>query len=75
VVSVEEIADLAIRLGRRTNSAIRCGGFSYNTAALDADEATALMAAESARLGLPVADPIRGGAAFDALVDTCLKGA
>ncbi len=75
VVSVEEIADLAIRLGRRTNPAIRCGGFSYNTAAMDADEADALMAAESARLGLPVADPIRGGAAFDALVDTCLKGA
>jgi hypothetical protein len=30
------------------------------------------MAAEAARLGLPVADPIRGGAAFAALVENCL---
>ncbi len=30
------------------------------------------MAAEAARLGLPVADPIRGGTAFEALVDACL---
>ena len=30
------------------------------------------MARESARLGLPVADPVRGGPAFDALVDSCL---
>ena len=75
VVSVEEIASLAVALGRRTNPAIRCGGYSYNTAAMDADAAAAFMAAESVRLGLPVADPIRGGAAFDALVDHCLKGA
>ena len=31
-----------------------------------------VLAAESQRLGLPVADPIRSGAAFDALVDSCL---
>jgi hypothetical protein len=30
------------------------------------------MDAESQRLGLPVADPIRGGAAFDRLIDRCL---
>jgi hypothetical protein len=30
------------------------------------------MAAESKRLGLPVADPIRGGPAFDKLIDSCL---
>ena len=30
-----------------------------------------LIAAESARLGLPVADPIRGGPAFDRLLDRC----
>jgi len=28
---------------------------------------------ESKRLGLPVADPIRRGRAFEALVDSCLK--
>jgi hypothetical protein len=28
---------------------------------------------ESERLCLPVADPVRGGPAFDRLVDECLK--
>jgi hypothetical protein len=32
-----------------------------------------LLAAESDRLGLPVADPVRGGAAFERLVDSCLS--
>jgi uncharacterized NAD-dependent epimerase/dehydratase family protein len=70
--SVDEVIDLTIRLGSRTNPAIRCGGISLNTSSLGAGEAEALMGAESRRLGLPVADPIRGGAAFDALVDGCL---
>ncbi|KQZ64898.1 EBNA-1 nuclear protein [Sphingopyxis sp. Root1497] len=70
--TVEEVIDLTIRLGSRTNPAIRCGGISLNTSSLGTDEAEALMAAESRRLGLPVADPIRGGAAFAALVDSCL---
>jgi uncharacterized NAD-dependent epimerase/dehydratase family protein len=70
--SVDEVIDLTIRLGSRTNPAIRCGGISLNTSRLSDDAAEALMAAERARLGLPVADPIRGGQAFDALVDSCL---
>lgn len=72
LTSVEEIVELTTLLGRRTNPAIRCGGFAFNTSALDETAATELMARESLRLGLPVADPIRGGAAFDALVDSCL---
>src|SRR5690606_18385100 len=70
--TIEEVIDLTIRLGSRTNPAIRCGGVCLNTASFDADGAEALMAAERARLGLPVADPIRGGAGFDALVDAIL---
>ena len=70
--SVDEVIDLTIRLGSRTNPAIRCGGISLNTSSLGVGEAEALMGAEARRLGLPVADPIRGGAAFDALVDSCL---
>ena len=68
----EEVIDLTIRLGRRTNPAIRCAGASLNTAAFGPAEAEALMTAESERLGLPVADPVRGGARFDALVEACL---
>jgi uncharacterized NAD-dependent epimerase/dehydratase family protein len=70
--SVEEVIETTLLLGRRTNPAIRCGGLSYNTSALGDAEAAALIAAESERLGLPVADPIRGGPAFDKLIDSCL---
>ncbi|MFN3817643.1 DUF1611 domain-containing protein [Blastomonas sp.] len=70
--TIEEVIDLTIRLGNRTNPAIRCTGVSLNTSSMTAAEADAHMAAESARLGLPVADPIRGGASFEALVDSCL---
>ncbi|MGQ3287478.1 DUF1611 domain-containing protein [Sphingopyxis sp.] len=72
LTSVEEIVELTMLLGRRTNPAIRCGGFAFNTSALGEAAATELMARESVRLGLPVADPVRGGPAFDALVDSCL---
>ena len=72
VATIEEIIDLTLALGRRTNPAIRCGGVSFNTSALDEAEARALMERESERLGLPVADPIRGGPAFEALVASCL---
>ncbi len=70
--SIEETIELTLRLGRRTNPAIRCAGVSLNTARLDAAAAERLLAEEGARLALPVADPIRGGAAFDRLVDACL---
>lgn len=70
--SIEEVIDLSIRLGARTNPAIRCAGISFNTSAMAADEAAALMAREGERLGLPIADPMRGGPAFEALVDRCL---
>lgn len=70
--SIEEVIDLTVRMGRRTNPAIRCAGVSLNTSTLEAGAASELMARERQRLGMPVADPIRGGAAFDALVDACL---
>ncbi len=70
--SIEETIDLNLRLGRRTNPAIRCAGVSLNTSRLDVDAALELLAGESQRLRLPVADPIRGGAEFHRLVDACL---
>jgi uncharacterized NAD-dependent epimerase/dehydratase family protein len=71
--AVEDIMDLALRLGRRTNPAIRCAGVSLNTANLDAQSAERLLGNESERLGLAVADPLRGGVQFEALVDRCLQ--
>jgi len=69
---IEETIALTLRLGRRTNPSIRCAGVSLNTAKLPAAEADAVLAAESARLGYPVADPVRGGTALDRLVAACL---
>ncbi|CAM5481004.1 DUF1611 domain-containing protein [Rhodanobacter lindaniclasticus] len=70
--AIEEVIELTMRLGRRTNPAIRCAGVSLNTARLDAEAADTLLAREGRRLGLPVADPMRGGAAFDRLLDGIL---
>jgi uncharacterized NAD-dependent epimerase/dehydratase family protein len=71
--SIEEVIELTLRMGRRTNPAIRCGGVSLNTSRLTQSEAAQLLAVESARLGLPVADPIRGGVEFEQLLDNCLR--
>ena len=70
--SLEETIDLNLRLGSRTNPDIRCAGVSLNTSQLDDGAARDLLAIQSRRLGMPVADPIRGGAEFERLVDACL---
>jgi uncharacterized NAD-dependent epimerase/dehydratase family protein len=72
VPSIEDTIDLALRLGSRTNPAIRCAGVSLNTATLDEVEAAHLIASENRRLGCPVADPMRGGEPFRMLVRACL---
>ncbi|WP_135209853.1 DUF1611 domain-containing protein [Vitreimonas flagellata] len=69
---LREAIDLTLRLGARTNPNIRCAGVSMNTSALSEAEALKLCAQTAAQLALPVADPIRGGAAFEALVEACL---
>jgi uncharacterized NAD-dependent epimerase/dehydratase family protein len=72
VPDIAETIDLNLRLGSRTNGAIRCAGVSLNTSAVRRSDVHDLLDAESARLGLPVADPMLGGAAFKRLVDACL---
>ena len=69
---IDETIALNVHLGARTNPAIRCGGISLNTGAMPADEAERLIAAESERLGLPVADPVRGGQSLDRMIDNIL---
>jgi uncharacterized NAD-dependent epimerase/dehydratase family protein len=70
--TVEMIIDLTMRLGSRTNPAIRCGGICLNTSEFDAQGAATAIELESARSGVPAADPIRGGPDFERLVDACL---
>jgi uncharacterized NAD-dependent epimerase/dehydratase family protein len=69
---LQDAIDITLRLGQRTNPAIRCAGVSLNTSAVSEAEANALIGDTAARLNLPVADPIRGGAAFEELVSSCV---
>ncbi|QAY79949.1 DUF1611 domain-containing protein [Sphingosinicella sp. BN140058] len=69
---LEEVIALTRTLGRRTNPAIRCGGVTINTARLSDEDAAILLDGEADRLGLPVADPMRGGPRFERLLDQCL---
>ncbi len=71
--SIEAIIEQTIAMGARTNPAIRCAGVSLNTGALDDEAAEAEIASYADRLWLPVADPIRGGPAFDRLLDACIS--
>jgi uncharacterized NAD-dependent epimerase/dehydratase family protein len=70
--SIEDTIELNLALGRRTNPAIRCGGVSLNTSQVSEKEAKRLIESEGRRLGLPVADPVRGGQEFERLLDSCL---
>ena len=72
VPSLEETVELTLRLGGRTNPAIRCGGISLNTAHLDPDASARVLREATETTGLPAADPIRQGPAFERLVASCL---
>ena len=69
--SIETVIAHTVMLGRLTNPAIRCAGVSLNTSRLDAETAEGVIADTAERLGLPVADPMRGGPAFERLLDAC----
>ena len=69
--SIEQVIEQTIALGRLTNPDIRCVGISLNTAKLDAAEAQREFDSVGKRLSLPVADPMRGGPAFERLLDAC----
>lgn len=71
--SIQDTIALTLQLGRLTQPAIRCGGVSFNTSHLDEAEALRVLARESDRLGCAVADPMRGGESFEALVSACLE--
>jgi uncharacterized NAD-dependent epimerase/dehydratase family protein len=71
VPSIEAVIEQTVAMGRLTNPAIRCVGVSLNTAGMDANAAEIEIARTADRLGLPTADPLRGGATFDRLLDAC----
>jgi uncharacterized NAD-dependent epimerase/dehydratase family protein len=70
--SLTEAMELTLTLARRTNPQVRCGGISLNTSQLDPARAQEILGEHSARLRLPVADPLRPGTELDRLVEACL---
>ena len=70
--SIEQVIEQTIALGRLTNSSIRCAGVSLNTGNMDIDAANREIGGVGIRLGLPTADPVRGGPAFERLLDACV---
>jgi uncharacterized NAD-dependent epimerase/dehydratase family protein len=72
IPSIEAVISATIALGRVTSPHIRCAGISLNTGKLSPEAALAEIEATAARLGLPTADPLRGGPAFERLLDACL---
>ena len=71
--SIEAVIEQTIAMGRVTNPQIRCVGISLNTSSLSDEDAEAALAAVQARVGLPAADPVRGGGALERLLDACAR--
>lgn len=69
--SIETVVELTVALGRVTNPAIRCVGVALNTGGMGLLEAEAEIDALARQLPYPVADPMRGGPAFERLLDAC----
>jgi uncharacterized NAD-dependent epimerase/dehydratase family protein len=70
--SLPEALQLTLALARRTNPRVRCAGISLNTSSLNDEQARRSLADHEVQLGMPVADPVRGGAEFEQLVAACL---
>jgi uncharacterized NAD-dependent epimerase/dehydratase family protein len=70
--SLPEAIARHVAMGSLTNPKIRCAGVSFNTASLRPSSADTLMQGVAQSIGLPVADPMRGGAALERLVESCL---
>ncbi|TDH35754.1 DUF1611 domain-containing protein [Pseudohoeflea suaedae] len=69
--SIQEVIDMTIALGSRTNPGIKCTGIAVNTAKLGEDEARSMLADLAREYGVPATDPIRFGVTelVDALAD------
>ena len=69
--TIQSVIAQTIALGRLTNPGIACAGVCLNTVTMDQAMAAAEIERTSRELGLPCADPLRGGAEFELLLDGC----
>jgi uncharacterized NAD-dependent epimerase/dehydratase family protein len=70
---LREAIAVNLMLARRTNPDVLCAGVSLNTSNLSDSRARAVLAERSDQLGMPVADPMRGGTEFEELAAACLS--
>jgi uncharacterized NAD-dependent epimerase/dehydratase family protein len=61
IADLQAAIDYYVAAGRLTNPAVRCVGVSINSSALSDSEWRDYQRRVSSELGLPVADPMRGG--------------
>ena len=73
VPAIEDVITQTTMLGRITNPAIRCAGISLNTSMMNDHSAQKEIEVTARRLGLPAADPMRGGDDFERLLDACCE--
>ena len=59
--SLEESVEVNMTMARRTNPDVRLAGVSLNTSKLSEDDSARLISDVATRLGVPAADPVRGG--------------
>ncbi len=69
---IEEVIELNLVHARLRKPGARMAGISLNTSGLDDARAEQAMDRLGARLGLPCADPVRGGERFETLITACL---
>jgi uncharacterized NAD-dependent epimerase/dehydratase family protein len=69
--TIEAVIEQTVAMGRLTNPDIRCVGISLNTSHLSDEQAEYDRASTEDRLGMPTADPVRGGGPFERLLDAC----
>jgi uncharacterized NAD-dependent epimerase/dehydratase family protein len=69
--TIEAVIEQTVAMGRLTNPDIRCVGISLNTSHLSEEQAEYDRASTEDRLGMPTADPVRGGGPFERLLDAC----
>jgi uncharacterized NAD-dependent epimerase/dehydratase family protein len=73
LLPLAELIELNLAHARLRRPDARCAGVSLNTGAVSEREAMQAMEDLEQQLGLPVADPVRGGSRLFALIDNCLS--
>src|SRR3990167_1493723 len=70
--SIGRAIEVTVQQAQLTNAHVRCAGVSLNTAGLTGEDSERAISDLAREWGVPVDDPMRGGPAFERLVEACL---